>query len=125
MTDLSLVGTSGESALVNDRRESIGHSTQPGDFEDHALVWSDGEFHDLGTLSGSRSRPIGVTNDGDIGPQLPTTKCYMRFSGAIVSWAGASQSRMYTDSWRLDASGRGRHLPPSKSGCVMRPHPFS
>jgi probable HAF family extracellular repeat protein len=73
MTDLTLGGTLGGSAFVNNRGESVGDSTLPGDLEDHAYMWSDGKVHDLGTLGGSFSQPWGLTNDSHVAGVATTT----------------------------------------------------
>jgi probable HAF family extracellular repeat protein len=74
MTDLSLGGTDGDSGLVNNRGQSIGVSTLPGDIERHVFLWSEGKLHDLGTLGGTRSRPIDLTEDGHVAGASLTTK---------------------------------------------------
>jgi probable HAF family extracellular repeat protein len=73
MTDLSLGGTDGDSGLVNNHGQSIGVSTLPGDIERHAFLWSHGKLHDLGTLGGSRSRPLGLSEDGHVAGASLTT----------------------------------------------------
>jgi probable HAF family extracellular repeat protein len=58
---------------VNSRGDAIGDSTLPGDVEDHAFLWSQGKLYDLGTLGGTKSLPIGLTEDGHVSGMSRTT----------------------------------------------------
>jgi probable HAF family extracellular repeat protein len=73
LADLSLGGTFAEGPTLNNRGQAVGHSTLPGDLEDHAFLWDGERTADLGTLGGTFSLPTGLSEKGNVSGVATTT----------------------------------------------------
>ncbi len=65
VTDVgTLGGTFSIATGVNSHGQVSGHSTLPGDIEDHAFLWQNGVMTDLGTLGGTTSESSSMNQRG-------------------------------------------------------------
>lgn len=73
MISLTLGGAFGEGSTLNNLGQAVGHSTLPGDLEDHVVLWDGEKNIDMGTLGGTQSFPTGFTDRGSISGASLTT----------------------------------------------------
>ena len=73
LSDLTLGGNFAEGPTFNNRGQAVGHSTLPGELEDHAFLWDGETIADLGTLGGSFSLPTGISEKGNVSGVATTT----------------------------------------------------